>query len=270
MGQGTLTGLESEALVAVPDLHVGAGCDERHLDGVLLAHLPHQPGQGRQQAPVDHEVDLGPHRQLRRVPEPQGARAEGDLAGHPALRTPRQTAGELRKIEVEGSINASGVLVADSIEFRASAALRVEALVDDIQAGQLILLGINVSVNDSTRYEDSVLDLENFSFSDISVGDYLEIRGYGDQGSFIATQIDRDDFGGDVAVRGFVESVSDPDFVILGVTISTSGATSFTDNDGVTDLTPAEFFGQANGRLVEASGTLIGAVINADEVEFED
>ncbi len=140
-----------------------------------------------------------------------------------------------------------------------------------MQAGRLTLLSIPVRVDDATRYEDrSVLDLENFGFSDIAVGDYLEIRGYEDQDGFIATQIDRDDFQGDVAVRGFVESVADPDFVILGVTISTSAATSFTDNDGVTGLTAAEFFGQADGRLVEASGSLNGAIINADEVEFED
>ena len=176
-----------------------------------------------------------------------------------------------RKIEVEGSINAAGVLVAESIDFRVSGALRVEALVEDIQASQLMVLGINIRVNDSTRYEDSsVLDLENFRFSDISVGDYVEIRGYEDQDGLIATQIDRDDFQGDVAVRGFVENIANPDLVILGVTISTSAATDFIDNDGVTELTPAEFFGQADGRLVEASGTLIGTIINADEVEFED
>ena len=178
---------------------------------------------------------------------------------------------ENRKIEVEGSINASGTLVAESIEFKTSGALRVEALVEDIQASQFTILGIDIRVDESTRYEDSsVLDLEAFDFSDISVGDYLEVRGYEDQNGIVATQVDRDDFEGDVAVRGIVESVADPDFVILGVTISTSAATDFTDNDGVTDLTPAEFFGQADGRLVEASGTLIGAVINAAEVELED
>lgn len=175
-----------------------------------------------------------------------------------------------RKIEVEGSINASGVLVAESIEFRASGSLRVEALVEIVQASQLTILGIDIRVDDSTRYEDSVLDLENFGFADIFVGDYLEVRGYEDQNGFVATQIDREDFGGEVAVRGIVESVADPDMVILGVTISTSAATDFTDNDGITDLTPAEFFGQADGRLVEASGSLLGATINADEVEFED
>lgn len=176
-----------------------------------------------------------------------------------------------RKIEVEGSINASGAIVAESIEFRASGALRVEAQVETVQAGQLTLLGIDIRVNDATRYEDSSdLDLENFGFSDIFVGDYLEVRGYEDQDGFVATQIDRDEFRGDIAVRGFVENVADPDFVILGVTVATSAATTFTDNDGSTNLTPAEFFGQADGRLVEGSGSLNGAIINADEVEFED
>jgi hypothetical protein len=186
------------------------------------------------------------------------------------------TSGDLainRKIEVEGSINASGAIDAENIEFKASGALRVEALVETVQVGGLTILGIDIRVDDATRYEDSsVLDLENFGFSDIFAGDYLEIRGYEDQDGFIATQIDRDDFRGDVAVRGFVESVANPDFVILGVTIATSAATTFTDNDGSTNLTPAEFFGPPGpgGRLVEASGSLNGAIINADEVEFQD
>ena len=58
--------------------------------------------------------------------------------------------------------------------------------------------------------------------------------------------------------------------MILGVTIATGPATEFTDSDGLTELQPAEFFIQAEDRLVEASGTLNGAVINAADVEFED
>lgn len=177
-----------------------------------------------------------------------------------------------RKVEVEGDISASGVLVAESVEFKPTGELRIESLVEDVQASQLTVLGITIAVNAATRFEDdSDADIETFNLSNVVVGNYVEIRAYDDGGTITATLLARDDFRGDVALRGFVESVADPNFVILGVTIATSAATSFTDNDGVTELEPAEFFGQANSsRLVEASGTLIGAIINAEDVEFEN
>ena len=183
------------------------------------------------------------------------------------------TSGDLalnRKVEVEGEINASGVLVAESVEFKPTGELRIEALVDSVEATRLTVLGIPISVDSGTRYEDDRDDLEIFNLSNVSVGDYVEIRAYDDGGNLTATRLVRDEFGGDVALRGFVESVANPNLVILGVTIATNAGTSFTDNDGVTDLDPAEFFGQATGRLVEVSGTLNGAIINAGEVEFED
>jgi hypothetical protein len=184
------------------------------------------------------------------------------------------TSGELalnRKVEVEGEINASGVLVAESVEFKPTGELRIESLVEDVQANQLTVLGITIAVNAATRFEDdSDADLEIFNLSNVAIGDYVEIRGYDDGGTVTATLLERDEFGGDVALRGFVDSIAEPNFVILDVTIATDAGTSFTDNDGVTDLTAGQFFGQAAGRLVEASGTLNGGIIEADEVEFEN
>ena len=81
--------------------------------------------------------------------------------------------------------------------------------------------------------------------------------------------LEREDFEGVVAVRGFVDSVSDPNFTILGVTIQTIAATEFEDESGGS-ISAAEFFAQANGQLAEASGTLNASVIVADEVELED
>ena len=83
--------------------------------------------------------------------------------------------------------------------------------------------------------------------------------------SFWSTRI----LDGQVALRGFVDSVSEPDFAILGVTVQTAGGTVFRDEiDG--GITSAVFFGQAQGRLVEAVGTLSNGAIIADEVELED
>lgn len=175
-----------------------------------------------------------------------------------------------RKVEVEGEIDAAGALVAANVEIKASGFIRIESLVEDVQANELTVLGIVISVDESTRYEDkSVEELESFNLSNVVVGNYVEIRGYEDAGGIVATRLERDDFEGDVALRGFVDSVSDPDFTILGVTVSTGIATTFSDRDGA-PLTAGEFFAQANGRLVEATGTLTGNLIVATEVEFED
>ncbi len=176
-----------------------------------------------------------------------------------------------RKIEVEGDINAEGVLVADSVEFKLNGDLRIESLVEDVQSDRLTMLGITIVVNAATRYEDdSQARLDVFNLSHLRVGDYVEIRAYDDQGTITATLLERDDFDGTVALRGLVDNVADPFFEILGVTIATNIATEFTDNDGATTLSAAEFFTRALGRLVEASGVLNGSIIEAEEVEFED
>jgi hypothetical protein len=180
-----------------------------------------------------------------------------------------------RKLEVEGDINAAGTLVATKVEIKASGFVRIEALVEDVQADQLTVLGIVVRVDELTRYEDkSVEEREPFNLSHVVVGNYVEIRGYEDAGGIVATRLEREefaDFDGTVALRGFAENVSDPDFAILDVTINTSIATVFSDRDG-SPLDSDDFFLQvgAGGRLVEASGVLIGAAITAAEVELEN
>jgi len=175
-----------------------------------------------------------------------------------------------RKLEVEGEINAAGVLVATKVEIKASGFIRVEALVEDVQSNQLTVLGIVFGVNESTRFEDkSDADLEIFNLSHVVVGDFVEIRGFDSGGGLIATRLERDDFSADVALRGFVFSVSEPEFTILGVISTTDGSTEYFDMSG-TRIDPADFFAQANGRLVEVSGTLNGGSIDAAQVEFED
>ena len=175
-----------------------------------------------------------------------------------------------RKVEVEGEINATGVIVAAEVEIEIESEIEVESTVEATSSSQLTVLGIAVSIDESTRIEDkSSAGVENFGLADISVGDYVEIRGYEDTGGVTATLLERRDFDGDVAVRGIVESVSDPNFTILGVTIQTNAMTTFEDQSGAS-ITAAEFFAQADGALAEASGTLSGSAIIAEEVELDD
>ncbi len=175
-----------------------------------------------------------------------------------------------RKVEVEGNIDEFGVLVAEEIEFKLAGIIRIESLVEDRQDSQLTILGIVVNVNVSTRIEDkSSAELEPFSVADINVGDFVEIRGFEDSGGIVATRLEREDFDGEVALRGFVEAVNDPNFAILGVTIQTNAATEFEDANDM-PITASDFFGQAQDSLVEAEGALSNGMIIADDVELED
>jgi hypothetical protein len=175
-----------------------------------------------------------------------------------------------RKVEVEGSIDASGLITATKVELKLSNFIRVEGRVDSVAASSVVIFGVTINTDSLTRFEDkSSAELQAFNLTDIAVGDYLETRGYEDASGVVATRIERDDFDGEVAIRAFVDSVNDPNFTIRGVSIETNGATVFRDiNEQV--ISAGVFFGQAMGSLVEASGSESNGGILAEEVELED
>lgn len=183
------------------------------------------------------------------------------------------------QLEVDGFINADGVIVAEEIDFEDDdRPIEIEAPVQSIDLGNgvVTLLGIRVQMTATTRFEDfSVAQASPFRAEDIRVGDYLEIIGTPaeDAGTdVVATKIERaDDDDSDVSLQGFVESLAPPDLVILGVTVQTTADTEFElrDND---DASQAEFFGTIQvGELVDVEGIQVSeAAILADEVEQED
>lgn len=178
-------------------------------------------------------------------------------------------------VEVSAVAEAGGVLRATRVEFEGEKIVEIDATVEavDAAAGSLELLGITVLVEDGTRFEDdSDLGLRRFSLDDIAVGDYLEIGG-AESGAaddeVTAALIKRDDDGDEeVELRARVQSLAEPDFVLLGVTVRTNAQTEFEGDDDAA-LSPAEFFAAAEGRIVEVEGTWDGSVLTAGEVEFE-
>ena len=180
------------------------------------------------------------------------------------------------KVEVEGDIDANGVLVATKVDIRRAKAVRATADVDsvDTAANSFVLLGITVSVDTLTRLEDkSDADVRPLTLADINAGDYVEVRGAefpAGSGTILATILEREDADPDAILQGFVETTGRPSFTILGVTIETSGGTVFRDaNDNV--ISADDFFGQvAENSLVKAKGSEVAeTVISATEVEFE-
>ncbi len=174
------------------------------------------------------------------------------------------------RVEVEGDVNASGVLVADEIEFRPVSDVRIGSTVDAVSTDGITVLGIDVAVSPATSFEDnSDLDLTNFGLTDINVGDYVDVRAVSDGAVTTATRIERDDDPGEVSLRSQVETVSDPTFTLRGIVVTTDANTEFED-EGDGDITAQDFFSAAQDRVVEAVGALANGGIIADSVSFED
>ena len=174
------------------------------------------------------------------------------------------------KVEVEGPIDANGIITATKVQIKLANFIRIEGIVELVTDTSVTILGVQINVDSLTRFEDkSAVRLEIFGQTDINVGDYLETRGFEIASGVAATRIEREDFDGEVAIRAFVDSVSDPNFTIRGVPVETNNATVFRDTLDQA-ISASEFFAQAMGRLVEAEGSPNNGGILAREVEMED
>ncbi len=173
-------------------------------------------------------------------------------------------------VEIDGTIDANGRILADEIDFEQEGRIRIDATVESIDEAsrRVTLLGIPVEIRADTRLEDdSDLDVRSFSFDDIRVGNWLEIRGRETEtgsGVVAASRAERDEADGEATIRGFATDVAVQSFRILGLDIDTDANTRFEGVDAAT------FFATAEGRLVEATGNLNGERFLATEVEFED
>jgi len=180
------------------------------------------------------------------------------------------------KVEVEGDVDANGLLTATKVDIRRAKSVRATANVDSVDAANnsLVVLGITVVADALTRLEDkSSADTDPLTLSDINAGDYIEVRGDespAGSGSILATIIERDDADTEAILQGFIEIVTDPSYTVLGVTVNTDGSTVFRDENDVV-ITSTDFFARASvNSLVKAKGAEVSDTsIVATEVEFE-
>lgn len=179
------------------------------------------------------------------------------------------------EVDVDAIALADGSLLATEIEFEDEKIIEIDGVVEavDAEAGTLQVLGITIRVDAGTRFEDdSEADLRRFSLNDISVGDFVEIGGSeaaDAANEVIASLLKRDDDNeaDEASLRARVQSVSEPTFTMLGVTVTTTASTEFGDENS---LTAEAFFATAQDRIVEAEGTWDGMTLIADKVEFEE
>jgi hypothetical protein len=171
------------------------------------------------------------------------------------------------KIEVEGTLDGTGRLVAKKIEIKHAAPVRIAAAIDsvDAAAGSFVVLGVTVKVDAMTRFEDdSVQHARPFSLANLAAGDYVKARGAPDAtGQLSATAVERNNARPDTELRGVVQSVAPPLFTVLGVSISTTAATNFEGIGGLSQLSPGDF--------VAVEGQKLGdRAIGATEVKVDD
>jgi len=188
------------------------------------------------------------------------------------------------KVEVEGVVNSGGVLVAGKVEIKSgdsdddgdddSVDGRVAANVTAVNpgAGTLSLAGVTVTVTATTRYEDKTgVAGQAFGLDDISVGNYVEVRGDPGAGATLtAVILERDDASSEGELRGAATSVASPNLSVLGVPVITDGGTQFRDSADNAITSQAFFQAVASGSEVQVKFTQGGGTIVADEIELED
>lgn len=179
-------------------------------------------------------------------------------------------------VMVKGIADANGMLVAHKIAFKEVSTIRIVAQVDSMSpSGGLTLLGVDVSVTDTTVFQDkSALALREFDFQDLAIGNWLDLRGYEapvDSGKVVATHVVRIDPAAEVRMRGPFRDPAPPSFDILSVFVTTSKSTCFVlEGSTCRDrMTAEEFFALAPGELVEAWGTWNAPVLGATKVEIK-
>jgi hypothetical protein len=179
------------------------------------------------------------------------------------------------KVEVEGSINASSVLVARKVELKRDNSTRILATIESITApSTLRLLGVNVSTEAGTQYEDkSSAGVRTLGFSALRTGDYVEVRGFegATAGTMTATILERDDLETRRELRAVARNPADPNVTLLGQTISLAGVTEFRDLAG-NPITRVQFFAALSGgsQSIEIRGTAAGGTVSWTRAELEN
>ena len=177
---------------------------------------------------------------------------------------------------VVGTLDANGVLVATRIRFHIDNSVRIVSAVSaiDLAAERLTVLGLQVSTDRNTRFEDeSAAAIEPFGLGDLHTGDWVDVRGYeypADSGKVYATRIERiDDQAADGhRMRGPFRNPDPPDFDILTVGVRTTDDTLFREEtvpgEPANRIDAATFFALAPETLVEARGSWSGTLLKAE------
>lgn len=175
-------------------------------------------------------------------------------------------------VDVEGSFDAGGRIVATKVEFEQQADAEISATVDSVNvAGStFVVLGSTIHTNPQTRFEDkSAAQLKYFGLADLHSGDFVEVRAYTGAAGLVATIAERRDVQSRLEVTGVAAALAQPNLTVAGVSVTTDAATQFRDKNGV-DIGASAFFATAAGHVVKVRGSLVGNTLLAERAELEN
>jgi hypothetical protein len=187
---------------------------------------------------------------------------EGGVAGDLALGV---------EVEVEGSLT-NGVLTAKEVSFRDN--VEIEGDAATVTSGGVTpnltvsgLPGITVFVNAQTEFKGGISNL-----GQLLVGDHARVRGRPTgTNTVIAAKVEERSPDTRVILEGAVQSVANPNLIVLGVLIDTSTIADGNfegPNGGAIDR--AAFFSTVKvGTVVKTKGDLIGGSVLWSEIEIE-
>ncbi len=191
------------------------------------------------------------------------------------------------QLEVEGTVNDDGVLLAEKVEFLSheKTEVGIEGAVEnvDLQNSAVTVFGIEITVNSSTIFnDDSGQQLRSFSLNNIKSDDLIEVGGFIDDGGrVVAVKVEKMNpsepeysLSGPIDMGSASYSTSTASFSILGVEVNVSGQRVIFEDENGNDISASKFFTtiddtKAPGDIVEVSGVYQGGVFIADEVEIE-
>lgn len=160
------------------------------------------------------------------------------------------------RVEVEGSITSTGVLVAEKVEFKQESDLEAEGEVTSVDPTNsvLVMFGKQIIITATTILKDERDELRYFSLADLAISDRVEIHGYQqDSGAWVATQLERVDSSTDpMSLSGTLE-LNLGEHSVGGIPVS------FTACVGCT-IPPA-------GSEVELEGTWTGAIFSVLQLD---
>ncbi len=183
-------------------------------------------------------------------------------------------------VELKGSVNSAGVVVAERIEFAKATDNEIAGEVTSVSTnntsgvitGTLQINGTSIQTSLRTAYEDKGKgQVKRFNLASLQTGDFVKISGYYRDGVFIASKIEREELANDedteLKFSGIITATDNHSFSLLGRSIVTNNQTEFKADHGDL-LSESEFYVKAIGQRVRVKGVLKNGVFTATEVEF--
>lgn len=168
-------------------------------------------------------------------------------------------------VEVEGRTNAEGVLVAEEVEAEERPEISIEAPLTAVTldtgsnfTGSIEVLGLNVAVDLRTRMRDDDNYNPRFNLSDLSTGQFVELRLTGSaETGYRALRLERDnDRFNTVQIEAPVTAVNaDGSLNVLGIRVEANGFS---------------FPALTLGATIEVEGSFSNSVLTATEFETDN